>query len=369
MDQPDSVAVQNSREPARRSDQPAPLSSRRVLLAHSNVGHMLDWHERRRQSALRLGYNIKFLSMSEYHPYTIFPYLEKKWRRRDPALMGLYDVLGRQIDDCDIFIHFNGALIHPEFLEQFRQVKIYHCADDPDASDVISKPVARHYDMCAVANPSCLQMYRDWGCEHVFFWPLGAYHFRDNWTDEAAAGAPVARDVPLIFIGSKLGVTGTSIFDRLSRNYRKRRFMQHLERRFPELLAYGLGWANGRIGDDEIPQLYRRSRIGVNVHNSLGPLNGRLYDLAAFGVCQICDCKSHLSAVFEEGREIVGYETSRECVELIRYYLAHPDEAHAIGMRGRERFARDYSMDAIWRTFFGNIERVLAARGQLASNH
>ena len=225
MDQPDSVAVQNSREPARRSDEPAPLSSRRVLLAHSNVGHMLDWHERRRQSALRLGYNIKFLSMSEYHPYTIFPYLEKKWRRRDPALMGLYDVLGRQIDDCDIFIHFNGALIHPEFLEQFRQVKIYHCADDPDASDVISKPVARHYDMCAVANPSCLQMYRDWGCEHVFFWPLGAYHFRDNWTDEAAAGAPVARDVPLIFIGSKLGVTGTSIFDRLSRNYRKRRFM------------------------------------------------------------------------------------------------------------------------------------------------
>ena len=98
--------------------------------------------------------------MRDLYPYTIFPRLDRAWRRRDTALMEFYEVLGEKIDQCDVFIHYNGALIHPEFLSQFNQLKIYHCADDPDSSEVLSKPVAKAYDICAISNPACIEMYK-----------------------------------------------------------------------------------------------------------------------------------------------------------------------------------------------------------------
>jgi len=75
-------------------------------------------------------------------------------------------------------------------------------------------------------------------------------------------------------------------------------------------------------------------------------------------VCQICDNKPTLSLVFEEGSEIVGFDTVDECIDLIRYYIAHPGDAERIGFASRERFLRDYSMTAIWKRFFADVEKV-----------
>lgn len=336
-----------------------PFTSQKLLLAHSNSGRTaLAWHERRRQTALSLGYNLSVFSIAEYHPYTIFPYLDKLWRRRDPALMRMYDALGTAIDGCDVFIHYNGALIHPEFLAQFDRLTIYHCADDPDASDVLSRPVAPHYDVCAISNPACIYMYQNWGCKNVFFWPLGSFSYVDGADKDPVDWSE--RSVPLVFIGSKRGVTNVRYIGKYLGLYRKTGFMRRIERAFPELVAYGSGWARGRIEDSGIAELYRHARVGFNVHNSLGPINGRLYDLAAFGVCQVCDNKPTLSLVFDEGTEIVGFTTSGECVDLIRHYLTHPEEAARIGAAGRERFLRDYTMASIWTAFIANVNGVSA---------
>jgi Glycosyl transferases group 1 len=320
---------------------------------------MHDWHERRRLSAIELGYGLSVMNMTDYHPYTIFPKLDRLWRKRDPTLLKFYEVLGRAIEDCDVFIHFNGVLVHPEFLEQFNQLKIYHCADDPDASEVVSRPVAASYDICAISNPSCIETYKSWGCKNTFFWPLGSFSYLGQADYDTLLPANGERDVPLIFIGSKFGSTNLRYIGKYLKLFKKKRFMETIEKTFPELVAYGGGWPRGRLADELIRTLYRKSRVGFNVHNSLGPINGRLFDLAAFGVCQICDNKSRLSMVFEEGKEIIGFEKLAECIDLIRYYLEHEDEAEAIGVAGRQRFLKDYTESAIWIRFFENINRII----------
>lgn len=337
---------------------PGSLKHRRILLAHSNTGiHMRDWHQRREQVARSLGYQLDTFCMTDLHPYINFPVLDRLWRRRDPALMRLYEALGQRIADVDVFIHYNGALIHPEFIAQFRQLKVYHCADDPDASAVISRPVAPAYDICAISNPSCLDDYRAWGCANVFFWPLGAFHF-----DDAAPAPDVERDVPLVFIGSKTGTTSSRLrkhiplLRRMPLIYPKMRLLLSVEDAFPELIAHGGGWNRGWISDEGVVDLYRSARVAFNIHNGLGPINGRLYDLAAFGVCQVCDNKPNLHHVFEEGHEIVGFDTQAECIELIRYYLNNPKEARVIAEAGRRRYMRDYTTTQIWLRFFGDLE-------------
>jgi spore maturation protein CgeB len=279
--------------------------------------------------------------------------------------MRLYDTLGEKIMDSDVFIHYNGALIHPEFLAQFKQLKIYHCADDPDASKVISQPVAHGYDIHAISNPACIPMYQSWGCKRVFFWPIGAYHYVDGLPDHVELSSGRNRDIPLVFVGSKYGTTRfrfvgrIPILNQMSWPYHKKSFFADIEHNFPFIHGYGSGWRMGRIVDANIPDLYSRARIGLNVHNSLGPINGRMYDLAAFGVCQICDNKKHLHHVFEDGKEIIGFDTTAECIEHVRYYLAHPEEARAISQAGRQRYLRDYTMEAIWHLFFNNVNKML----------
>jgi hypothetical protein len=330
---------------------------------------MRAWHQRREQVARGLGYALDTFCMTDLHPYINFPALDRRWRRRDPALMRLYEVLGQRIADVDVFIHYNGALIHPEFIAQFRQLKVYHCADDPDASAVISRPVARAYDVCAISNPSCLDDYRAWGCAKVFFWPLGAFHF-----DDVAPTLDGERGVPLVFIGSKTGTTNSRLRKRLPLlrrmpwNYPKMRLLSAVETAFPEIVAHGGGWRMGWISDDGAAELYRSARVGLNIHNSLGPINGRLYDLAAFGVCQVCDNKSNLHHVFEEGHEIVGFDTQAECIELIRYYLDKPNAARAIAEAGRRRYMRDYTMKQIWLRFFSDLEAVVLTIPVVQSN-
>jgi hypothetical protein len=342
-----------------------PIKSQKILLAHSNIGEtVLRWHDRRYQAALKLGYDVSMFRMADYHPHTTFPKLDTLWRKRDQALMRLYDALGAAIDACDVFIHYNGALVHPEFLQQFNKLTIYHCADDPDASAVISRPVAAHYDICAISNPACIEMYKSWGCRNTLFWPLGSFSY-----DEDAIGADMTlpyshRSVPLVFIGSKRGVPSLRYVGKYLGLYRKKGLMTRLERSFPGLVAFGDGWRRGRIDNSEITRLYQQSRLGFNLHNSLGPINARLYDLAAFGICQICDNKPTLSLVFDEGTEIVGFESTDDCVELIRYYLAHPIEAERIGSAARARFLRDYSTTAIWTKFFADVDGVVLMAGR-----
>jgi hypothetical protein len=339
------------------------LKAKRIFLAHSNTGaHMKQWHMKREMSAKKLGYNLETFCMTDLYPYTTFPSLDKKWRKRDPDLMKFYEILGERINLSDIFIHYNGALIHPEFLEQFKQLKIYHCADDPDASSVLSHPVVSAYDIHAISNPSCIEMYKSWGCKHVFFWPLGAFHYDDHYLDDVHNMLERPRDVRLSFVGSKFGtnrfryLSHIPIVNRMSFVHNKKFFFDSIERSYPFIHGYGTGWGKGYIGNEKIPELYSRTQIGINVHNSLGPVNGRLYDLAAYGVCQICDNKKQLSQVFKEGHEIIGFDSKKECVDLIRYYLNNSEEASVIGEAGRERYLREYTMDNIWRIFFKNID-------------
>jgi spore maturation protein CgeB len=100
----------------------------------------------------------------------------------------------------------------------------------------------------------------------------------------------------------------------------------------------------------------------LNKHNSLGPINARLFDLAAFGVMQVCDNREYLGLVFRLNEEVAGYGTLQECLELIGYYMKHPEEAERVGAAARLRFDREYSAIPLWESFVRNLNACLADR-------
>jgi spore maturation protein CgeB len=90
--------------------------------------------------------------------------------------------------------------------------------------------------------------------------------------------------------------------------------------------------------------LNRHARIDVrgNVVTNLAN-NMRLYEATGVGTCLITEERDNLRDMFDPGREVATYRDDTECIEKIRYYLAHPEERTAIAEAGHQRTLREHT--------------------------
>jgi spore maturation protein CgeB len=136
------------------------------------------------------------------------------------------------------------------------------------------------------------------------------------------------------------------------------------ERFVKELASYpirlwGGGWTKAR--DPEIRRMvagslilgrekllvYCGSVLSLNHHHPLNDVfgvNTRAFELAAAAACQVVDLKDDLPALFKPGTEIVAYRDLAELTRSLDYYLAHPDEAAAIGANARQRALAEHTL-------------------------
>lgn len=106
------------------------------------------------------------------------------------------------------------------------------------------------------------------------------------------------------------------------------------------------GRHHGEVWGLDMYRALARSRITLNRHINVAENNAnnmRLYEATGVGSLLITDKKDNLNDLFEIGKEVIAYSTQEEAAELIRYYLAHPDEAEAIAKAGQARTLRDHT--------------------------
>ncbi|KAF0171856.1 MAG: hypothetical protein FD161_4219 [Limisphaerales bacterium] len=298
----------------------------------------------------KLGYNVEALGIPCVGGWWPFPKLDHKWRSHSADLMSRYGELEDMLRGKDVLIAAGGSMLHPEFIRQLSTFNVFLCADDPENSPVLSQPVASAFDFCCVANIACVGDYARWGARHTAWLPLPvpANVVDRTLTEERLQTR--TRDVDLVMCCER--VYGMS--DRAQR-------LERLHREFPQAVLRGKGWPGGFISDAELLGLYRRARVGWNLHNSTGPVNTRLMMLPALGVMQICDCRDHLGKVFRLGEEVVGFDTMDECVDATRYYLAREDERRRIAIAGWKRVLADYTEEKWWQRLLNHIAPHLPA--------
>jgi spore maturation protein CgeB len=88
--------------------------------------------------------------------------------------------------------------------------------------------------------------------------------------------------------------------------------------------------------------------------------NMRLYEATGVGALLITDRKDNLGELFEVGKEVVAYSSPEEAAEMIRYYIAHPEEARAIARAGQARTLRDHTYQRRMDEMAPVLERYLA---------
>ena len=316
------------------------------------VGHLVwsdyarELHESMAARARNLGWRVETfcLTINPPGPRLTFQDLDKKVRRKDREILRLRDRLKETLRDADVFWNFSGANVHPSWLRDFNTLNVYGCFDDPESSSDLSEPVARYFDAALVGNLACLPLYQSWGIRNLAWMPLGLMGIDTDPDLTPDIILEEERPIDAVFFGEKEA-------------FWRRKRLDALEAAFPKAMFRGRGWPGGYLSNEERKNAYRQTKIGWNLHNSVGPVNLRVFALMAMGVMQICDNRCRAGQVFKLGEEIAGFDTIEECIELTNYYLAHDEERKRVAANGYKRYMADYTEEKIWKYLFDHFEQ------------
>jgi hypothetical protein len=278
--------------------------------------------------------------------------LDHAWKTGYRPLMEAYEKLAKIVTSNDILIAAGGSMMHPEFVKQLPSYNVFICGDDPDSSHTLSQPAAPAFDWSFTFNIACVEDYKKWGCKNadwIFIPP--AHWFVINSPTEIEMLNPDRFIDTVMFCERVYGIS-----DRAQR-------IEALMNTFPQTVVRGQGWPGGFVSNEEMVTYYKYSKIGWNLHNSLGPTNSRLYALPLMGLLQICDNKSNLGKIFELDKEVVGFDSIQECLDKTRYYLDHEEERKEIAYNGWKRVKEQYCLEKYYTYIHDKIaEDVLRKR-------
>jgi hypothetical protein len=272
--------------------------------------------------------------------------LDNLYYDRDPGLMRMYETVQQmiEVEGAQCLLVDNVLPYHPDFLRKLKVYKVLRTTDGPTAAYDRDIPYVHGYDHVLFNNPAHsrdMDMKEKMlyvGARRADFLPLALFDemFDRSRTEETILAHD--REVDIVFVGS-LYFEKMPLLARLKKAFGRRVKMYGQgtwKRKAYFNVKYGFpGWVRSLPFERYVP-LYQSSKIGVNVHIrgafTLG--SHRMFELPANGVMQISDGGKYLSAYYDVGNEIVGYDDDDDLVRKVSHYLDHPDERRRIALNG-----------------------------------
>ncbi len=153
-------------------------------------------------------------------------------------------------------------------------------------------------------------------------------------------------------------------------------FIKTLATRGVKVECFGSGWPNGRISFQEMEDIFRLSKINLNLSNSvtndirficsglrsfarwaISPkrneqIKARNFEIPLAGGFQLSNYVLGLERYLEIGREIAVYTSPEECIQQIEYYLENEDQRRLIISNSFQRCVQEH-------TYFQRLEKIL----------
>lgn len=98
---------------------------------------------------------------------------------------------------------------------------------------------------------------------------------------------------------------------------------------------------------NDMPKVFNRSKINLNftIRNIRTGIPLRVWDILGAGGFLLTNYQPELTSFFENGKDIVFYDSIEDMVNKARYYLEHEDERKKIAQSGHEKVKKYHSYD------------------------
>lgn len=216
-----------------------------------------------------------------------------------------------------------------DYIRESFGIRILHWApDDSWKFQQHSRLVASHVALCVTTYPEYLGKYKK----------VGALAVQSGW------GVPEAwRGSCIPAIDCKYDVTFVG-----SAQPARKAMISALETFGVKVQCFGYGWPNGPVSANDIPEIYRNSRISLNFSDSTGDnqIKARIFEVTGSGGFLLTQHASGLDKLFVIDAEIAVFDTVAQCADSIRQYLADPAGRDALAHAGNVKSLTHYSYKA-----------------------
>lgn len=190
--------------------------------------------------------------------------------------------------------------------------------------------IASAFDLSWTSDPASLEWYGSIGA-HAIFLPEGA-------NPDVFVARDCERDIPAVFVGRCYG--------------RRVEMVEELRSLGVDVLTYGMDWPNGPATTEQLVDLVNRAQVTLGFGETpnierIG-IKGRDFEVPMAGGLYMPQYNRELAPWWQDGLEIVTWETIPQLAEHIRYYQAHQTEGEEIRHRAAARARREHT----WRHRF-----------------
>lgn len=256
----------------------------------------------------------------------------------------------------DLVLALNGVNFPPEQIKAIRHKGIptaVWLTDDPYYTDW-TVSIAPRYDFVFTLERSCVPLYKELGCQQVFYLPFAAspklyvpQHIDASYrSDICFIGSAFWNRVALIdsladfLVDKKVFIAGWW-WDRL-KHYHK----------LSDSIRLG-EW----LSPEETAKYYHGAKLVINLHREAEDhtinfnernkpaysVNPRTFEIAASGTFQLADPRQDLNRFYAPGKEIVIYHSPEQLKELINYYLQNNKERNTIALNALYRTRNEHT--------------------------
>lgn len=250
-----------------------------------------------------------------------------------------------------VFIYASGLEVTPTLIEEITErigVPVVNmCLDDKQSWDGPHMDGSRHgqIDLAPVFDLSWTSARV--ACEWYLCEGGRPIYLPEGFDPKFYRPMAVEKDIPVSFIGGAYGF--------------RRSLIRDLRRCNIPVHVFGPGWGTQSLWGEDQVRMINRSQInlgsgGIFYSEQLTNVKTRDFEIPGTGGgIYLTTFNADLAEHFDIGREIVCYHSREELIDLIRYYLRHPEEAEAISAQGRQRCLREHR----WLHRYQDICRVL----------
>ncbi|MCE5286504.1 MAG: glycosyltransferase [Pelosinus sp.] len=156
-------------------------------------------------------------------------------------------------------------------------------------------------------------------------------------------------------------------------------FIQRLKELGIDVQCFGAGWPNSRVSFAQMEQIFRVSKINLNISNSANndirfvlcneeiheawktnpkraeQIKARNFEIPLSGGFQLTNYVLHLEDYLKIGDEVAVYTTPEECAQQIQYFLQHQEKREKIVQKSHERAHNEHTYEQRMRDVLNSI--------------